>query len=138
MNRIKKFIPLSIIVLCIVFQNLWTTDIEMNFLQGEIDSKITKSQEGYIVYSEDTEVMNLILSKNPSRFTLKTYEEEELISSLRAKEVFHENIAGKTITYYFSPVLESYVLVKGEKVNLQKSKNGNEFTFGYPLIDTSF
>jgi hypothetical protein len=52
--------------------------------------------------------------------------------------VFTEDVDGIHIVYAYSSNLTGYVMVNGQKVNIQIAKNGNILTIGYPLILGSF
>ncbi len=109
-----------------------------SFMQVETKTSFFASQETECVFTYDKEVMEVLACQPYSRFSVKTSECESLLTRFIATLVCEEEVNGDIVLYYYSPVLENYVLIAGERVNLQVSKDGEVATIGYPMIDIGF
>lgn len=109
-----------------------------SFMQVETSVSVVASQEAASVYSYDKEVMAVLAKSEYTRFSIKTTNGETLLDSLRATLKTEEQVNGDTIEYYYSPLLEKYVMIGGERVNLQVAASDGIWTIGYPMIDIGF
>ncbi len=108
------------------------------FMQVKTSTSVFSSQETESVFTYSSEVMEVLAKSNFSRFSIKTSECDAVLSQFLAKLVCMEEVNGDTVSYYYSPILETYVIVGGEKVNLQVATDGEIATIGYPMIDIGF
>lgn len=60
-----------------------------------------------------------------------------VLKKLRAKYILSEEFQDNLIEYYFSPRLRDYIIVGGNRVNLQISY-GSKIKIGYPIIREGF
>ena len=63
---------------------------------------------------------------------------DELVSRFRARVQSKESVCGVLSYYCYSPVLSSFVVVGGEKINLHIAVRENEVKVGTPLIFGGF
>lgn len=109
-----------------------------SFMQVETQTSVFSAQETESVFTFDSEVMDVLAAANFSRFSIKTTECDAVLNKLFATVVCKEEVNGDTISYYYSPILETYVVINGEKANLQVAISGGTATIGYPMIDIGF
>lgn len=109
-----------------------------SFMQVKTQTSVFSTQETESVFTYDSEVMDVLATTNFSRFSIKTTDCETVLAEFLARAVYEEQVNGDTVAYYYSPILETYVVINGEKVNLQVSINGETATVGYPMIDIGF
>ncbi len=64
--------------------------------------------------------------------------EKELIKKYKAVEVMRETVNFTTNVYYYSDRIPSFVYVKGKKINLHVSYNGEYKSVGIPFIFGSY
>ncbi|MFI3168311.1 MAG: hypothetical protein R3Y32_09395 [Bacillota bacterium] len=135
-NRLILFLLVFIFYLGL---NTFQLPIENTiFMQVETKVDALYIQETESVFTYDKEVMKVLANCKYSRFSIKTSNGEDVLSDLYASFVLSEEINGDTVEYYYSPILETYVYVSGEKVNLQVGESDGITTIGYPMIDVGF
>lgn len=110
----------------------------VEFMQVETKADAVKNQQTDSLFSYDKNAINALTECKYDRFSIKTTAGEEVIQSLRGKLRLQEEVENITVEYYFSPLLEEYVVVNGEKINLQVSEKNGVWTIGYPMIDIGF
>lgn len=70
---------------------------------------------------------------NPSKDII-----DNLYQYINKNIVYYEVLENTTITYCYNPSLLNFVMIDGQKVNLQIAQNNNYIVIGYPLILGSF
>ncbi len=139
MKLFKRLLPLFLVGIFFVSLNVWHLPTEnVSVLQVTTKQKVFAVQETDTIYTTDPEVIAQLSNVAFKRFSLKTTSPETVLSSLFAVHVSTETTENAQVEYYFSPLLQEYVVVNGNKVNLQVAVSGEETAIGYPLLDIGF
>lgn len=115
-----------------------------NFIDDN-NSQVIKNGNGYVVKTNQQNAKKLLKSSYEISGEAIEFKDvsvqnllNEITSKLEIKVVGYEYLEGVTVINCYSKILEYFIIINNQKVNLQIAHNKNDVTIGYPLILHSF
>ena len=94
----------------------------------------------YFTRSEDAaELRRLFTRIDGESITLDIKQStSEILKKLQARQVSRDRIGDLTTIYAYSPKVPTYIIVDGERINIQIAQANNRTLIGFPIILGSF
>lgn len=118
---------------CFYTNDTFIKDNEKVISNGKINMVFTTPQKAKKVKDSLNSFIGISYTLNG------TYEDmKQLVTKLKGKVVFSQEIEGITTIYAYNSHLKKSVNLRGEKVNIQFAFSQGNITVGYPLIIGSY